>query len=301
MRVAVGPRAYRRAIPGNRIGMRLQQNGGAWGHCHEGRAVNAWVAILWLAACAAFASLLTYAVAISAQSRLAFLPVGVRYRQSDDPEIQRRDLEELRRLRFNVVELVQADDREAPPLLFIDRLLAGAPDPRVLLPLDTPPATIRIGPETLAGEVSVEAWSAIARAKSGVIFLDWTTLLANPDALAAASQFAEAVARNMALYAPLRPAGTAAGERRVRVTGGAESVDATLLESAEALVFIALNRSAREQRVTMTFSPDVPEAIWQNMLAGGAVSFVAGAEGPFYERAFPPRDVLVLAIKKGRR
>ena len=50
--------------------------------------------------------------------------------------------------------------------------------------------------------------------------------------------------------------------------------------------------------MTLTFSEAMPEAIWQNMLTGAAVNFVAGPTGPVYTRTFPPRDVLVLMIRK---
>jgi hypothetical protein len=50
--------------------------------------------------------------------------------------------------------------------------------------------------------------------------------------------------------------------------------------------------------VTITFAPAIPEAIWQNMLTGSAVNFVAGATGPVYKRAFAAHEVLVLMIRK---
>jgi hypothetical protein len=49
----------------------------------------------------------------------------------------------------------------------------------------------------------------------------------------------------------------------------------------------------------MTFTPDTPEAIWQNMENGAAVQFVQGPEGPTYRHTFPPRDVMVLV--RGKR
>jgi hypothetical protein len=259
---------------------------------------------LRIAVFAALAGLLSHpGGSASAQSAANLLPVGVRYRADNGADVSRRDLEEMQRLRFNVIELAaRTGERDKRSLVFIHRLLAGAPDPRVLLELDTPPATITVAAGSRGAEVATAAWSALARGNRGVIFADWAALLDNPDALAAAAEFAEAIARNAALYAPLRPVSTTNGdERRVRISGDRSAVEATLLESPEALVLIAVNRSAREQRSTMAFSPDVPEAIWQNMLAGSAVNFVAGSEGPMYERTFAPDEVVVLVIRKDRR
>ena len=50
--------------------------------------------------------------------------------------------------------------------------------------------------------------------------------------------------------------------------------------------------------MTLTFPPAVPEAVWQNMLTGSAVNFVAGPTGPIYQRTFAAHDVLVLMIRK---
>ena len=55
---------------------------------------------------------------------------------------------------------------------------------------------------------------------------------------------------------------------------------------AEALLLIAVNRGA-EARQVVFLSPEVPEAIWQNMLSGGSVNFIAGPTGPFYDAACP--------------
>jgi hypothetical protein len=249
------------------------------------------------------AGLLTLTAALGpAQPVATLLPVGVEYAPGATTADPRRDLEEMRRLRFTVVRFA---DRPGTPgqggLILIDRLLAGAPDPTIRLPPDRPAAVVAVARGTSGGDVHVAAWSAVAGGAGAILFSGWTALLANDDALAIASQFAEAVERNATLYAPLRPVDPAAGTRRVRLTGDTEAVDVTLLESPDALVIIGVNRARDRARVTMTFSPDVPEAIWQNMLAGGAVSFVATAGGPEYERVFPPQDVLVLSIRKARR
>jgi hypothetical protein len=87
----------------------------------------------------------------------------------------------------------------------------------------------------------------------------------------------------------------------VRIDRASGLVEARLLESASALLLIAINHDDRPQKVTMTFPADTPEAIWQNMETGTSVDFVAGPEGPTCTHAFGARDVLVLMIKKDLR
>jgi hypothetical protein len=87
----------------------------------------------------------------------------------------------------------------------------------------------------------------------------------------------------------------------VRIDRAQGLVEARFLESADALVLIGINHSEEAQTVTMTFTSETPEAIWQNMETGSAVNFVAGAEGPTYTHTFAPRDVMVLLIRKALR
>jgi beta-galactosidase len=87
----------------------------------------------------------------------------------------------------------------------------------------------------------------------------------------------------------------------IRISGAPGLVDARFLHSGDALLLIAINHSEAPQKVTMSFSPDTPEAIWQNLEAGTSVSFVMGKDGPFLTHAFAPRDVLVLVIRKRLR
>jgi hypothetical protein len=84
----------------------------------------------------------------------------------------------------------------------------------------------------------------------------------------------------------------------VRLSGGGGQVETRFLESAAAIVLIGINHSNEPQKVTMTFTPDTPEAIWLNLETGASVNFVAGPDGPTYTYAFKPRDVVVLMIKK---
>lgn len=85
----------------------------------------------------------------------------------------------------------------------------------------------------------------------------------------------------------------------IGIEPGGGLVEARFLESADALVLVAMHYGATPRTVTFTFAPDVPEAIWQNLETGAAVSFVQSPAGPTYTRAFGPRDVLVLV--RGKR
>ena len=87
----------------------------------------------------------------------------------------------------------------------------------------------------------------------------------------------------------------------VRIDGAAGLVEARFLESSDALVLIAINHDESSQKVTFGFGPDVPEAIWQNIETGAAVSFVQGPGGPTYAHAFAARDVMVLVRAKRLR
>jgi hypothetical protein len=74
-----------------------------------------------------------------------------------------------------------------------------------------------------------------------------------------------------------------------------------MLESPDTLMIIGLNYAASPRTATIRFSPDIPEAIWQNLETGAAVSVVMGPKGPFLEHTFAPRDALVLMIRKQLR
>jgi len=224
-----------------------------------------------------------------------FVAVGIAFDRVGDPGT-RSDLEYVRRLRFNVIAV-----RDAPSQAFRLEMLARllAPESNVA-PVSVPISEVQvvtIRDDTSPAGVRLHAWMALARGARGVIFDGWTTLRQNEDVLAAAASFADNVTRNAALFAPLRP--RPPGD--VRVDAPPSAIDARFLESSEALVFIAANLTTSVQRVTMSFSPEMPEAIWQNIEAGGAVNFVAGPEGPIYVRSFTPHDVIVLVIRKQYR
>ena len=83
-----------------------------------------------------------------------------------------------------------------------------------------------------------------------------------------------------------------------RIEGDMGNVETRFLESSEVAMIVAINHADTPQRVTMTFAPEVQEAIWQNMETGAAVNFVAGPDGPRYTYNFGPRDAFVLMIRK---
>jgi beta-galactosidase len=85
----------------------------------------------------------------------------------------------------------------------------------------------------------------------------------------------------------------------VRIDGAPGAVESRFLESSSAIVLIALNHSESPQKVTFTFAPTIPEAIWQNMETGSQVSFVQTPDGPTYTHTFGARDAMVLV--RGKR
>jgi hypothetical protein len=219
----------------------------------------------------------------------------VRYRPAVDAGDRRRALEAMRQLRFNTVSIVGAKER----LSFIDRVLADAPYSGLPDEADHALSVVRVAGD--ARDITIRAWGALADGARAILFDDWAALQRDRHAQRAAADFAEAVTRNAALYASLVPVRTDDGRRRIQVKDGGDAIDARFLESADALVLIAINRSGTSRGVTCQFSPDVPEAIWRNMFNGGSVTFIAGPDGPTYPRTFAPKEVLVLAISKGLR
>jgi hypothetical protein len=242
------------------------------------------------------ALLLALAGPALAQRQVEFVAVGVRYQLDPDPARRRRDLEEIRRLRFNVVAPPQESAAAEMELTLVDRVLAGAADAQVRM---SGVATVSGKDAVSASHVTHAAWYYLGMGARGIIFGDWAALQRNTEALTAATAFADEIARNAALYAPLRPRVPGADIPDVTVEGNDPRITARVLESAEALLLVVTNHDGSEAReVTLHFSPDLPEAIWQNMLTGAAVNFVAGPKGPIYSRTFPPKDVLVLMIRK---
>jgi hypothetical protein len=222
------------------------------------------------------------------------IAMGVRYEAPADPGARRRVLEEMQRLHFTVVALRSPGAAE-DELFWIAPLLEGLPAGRARWDAGSPPAVIDVRAAAAVSSVTLEAWSSYARGAGGVLFHDWAALQANARALSDAVEFAGQLTRNAALYATLRP--REGGDSDVRVTGAGGAVEATFLESADAVLFVAANRSPDTRTAELQFSPATPEAIWQNMLTGTSVNFVAGPQGPTYSHTFAPHDVLVLMIR----
>lgn len=159
---------------------------------------------------------------------------------------------------------------------------------------DAAPARIRVGPGG-GPDARVAMWSAIARGEKGVAFSGTEDPLGTVMSL---GETAGVITRNQALFTPLRP--RAEGVVSVTAEGGA-AVEVRLLESADVLMIIGLNYSASPRKATITFTTDIPEAIWQNLETGTSVNFVMGKGGPFLDHTFGPRDALVLMIRKRLR
>jgi beta-galactosidase GanA len=87
----------------------------------------------------------------------------------------------------------------------------------------------------------------------------------------------------------------------VRIEGTNGLVETRYLESSDVIMLIGLNHTSAAQTVTFRFAPDTQEAIWQNMVSGTAVNFVATPEGPRYTHTIGPKDALVLMIRKHMR
>lgn len=185
---------------------------------------------------------------------------------------------------------VQDARRRLLPLPRVMTVEAAQPSPRDV-------DAIRVGP---GGRTPVEArlelWAALARGARRVMFMD-ARGGAGPSVLSL-GETAGIVTRNQALFGPLRP--REGGVRSVTGASGAP-VDVKLLESADALMIVALNYSPAPQTVTISLAVDLPEAIWQNMETGAAVHLVMGPSGPLLEHTFAPRDTLVLMIRKKLR
>lgn len=226
---------------------------------------------------------------------LDFVPVGVRYAAGSDAARRVIDLDAIRRAHFNVAATSDFS-KDTATLLRVEQPIAGAP-PTSLTVRSAEIGRIVIKAATTADAVREAAWTMLALGARGVVFDDWASLQDNGTAFVEASAFADTLTRNMALYAPLRRV-EQTGPRAIAVAGGQDDIQARWLESADALLLIAVNHGSEARHVTLTFPRDVPEAVWQNMLTGGSVNFVAGPTGPFYEHAFPPHDVLVLMIRK---
>ena len=222
-----------------------------------------------------------------------FIAVGVAYRPPAGAAARRRDLDEMRRLRFTVVRLAGGRS-SASRLAFIERMIANAPFPDLEGFADDAAVLIPAGLEP--DEIALRAWSALGRGRRIILFDDWAALGRRPEALAAAAAFAEAVTRNAGLYAPLRPRVARPGAPPIRVTGEGRSIDVHVLESSTAIVIVAVNNARAARKATITFPPDMPEAIWQNLATGATVHFVTGPDGPAYTRAFGGREVVVLMI-----
>ena len=244
-------------------------------------------------------ALLTLCLGVSVQKpvpELDFVPVGVRYVDGQDRSRRDSDVESIRRARFNVIAAAPDPQQLTTAITRVDGARLAAPA-QALAIRSSDLGNVPVSAATAAADIREAAWTILASGARGVIFDDWAELQQNAAAFAEASAFAETIARNMALYAPLRRV-ESTGPRAITITGSRDNVEAHWLESEDAMLLVAVNHAAEPRSVTLTFPAQIPEAVWQNMLSGASVNFVAGPTGPFYEYAFPARDVLVLMIRK---
>jgi hypothetical protein len=230
-----------------------------------------------------------------APPRAGAVVVAVRYQPASDPARRRFDLETMQQLRFNAIVTGTDSAAGTTTVSWIDGLLRGDG-----VPFTT--ATRELGVVKVSADAHVNevAWWQYAKGVRGIVFDDWNGLRRHDAALSDAAAFADSIVRNQDLYAPLRRVDKS-GARAVTIEvpqGGPGGVEAEWLESAETLLLIAVNHTDGVRDVRLLFSPEMPAAIWQNMLSGGAVNFVAGPKGPVYSRTFAPHDVLVLMIRK---
>ena len=156
------------------------------------------------------------------------------------------------------------------------------------------PGRITVSPGA-APVARLEMWSEVARRRRFITFVGSDDSLS--PAVLSLGETAGVVTRNQALFAPLRPRSTGV----VGISGADGRVEVRLLESNEAIMIVGLNYAPVPQKVTIAFSPDIPEAIWQNLETGTAVSFVMRKGGPVLEHTFGSRDALVLMIRKKLR
>lgn len=156
---------------------------------------------------------------------------------------------------------------------------------------------IRVGPGAVSlTQARLSFWEAISRRQFEIAFA--ATSGGFTADLLPVGETVGVVTRNEALFAPLQP--RAAGVTGITGAGGAP-IEVRLLESAQALMIIAVNRAASTRTARIQFAQDIPEAIWQNLETGAAVNFVMGESGPYLEHSFAAHDALVLMIRKTLR
>jgi hypothetical protein len=238
---------------------------------------------------AAAAMFLVAAVPAATQSLQPFIPVGVLV-DGEQAITDRQELLALAKRRFNVIGARDpAGDLRLTALTLVSA--ASADKPPIL------PATgvVTVDASVGARKLRLYAWQAVATGARGVVFDSLDALARDGNALDAASNFADNVTRNAALFAPLRPRKS---QTDVVVDPPTAAVVPYVLESSVAIVLIVCNQADETHRVMLKFSSNIPEAIWQNMETGAAVNFVASPDGPIYLRTFTPFDLVVLMIRK---
>lgn len=204
----------------------------------------------------------------------------------------RSDVQAIRRAGFNMIVPADVQSRT--------RVAAAAEDAELHVGVIRAAAAhsrIVVGRGAVAAaEARLAFWTAFASGTRDLAFAAPGHRLT--DEIRSLGETAGVVTRNQALFAPLAP--KASGVRSVS-SGPMGAVQVKLLASADTLVIVALNHAPRARKVTIAFARDIPEAIWQNLESGTAMSFVMTKDGPVLEYTFAPRDALVLMMRKNLR
>ena len=221
-----------------------------------------------------------------------FFPVGVWYSGA----ILRRTFQAIRAAGFNSVWCERAREAE----LLADATAAGL---HVVAQTD-PAGDVHVEPSATAADLRVWGWTALLRGARAVTYHTWRELTDDRGALTrrgrSAGEFAGVIARNPALFVPLRPRAAEAADTApgVRIVDDPGETEAGFLESRDALVLISINHAAVAQRVSLSFAPGTKREFWQNMETGEMVTFTMVEDTPAMVRTFEPRDALVLMIRK---
>jgi hypothetical protein len=224
------------------------------------------------------------------QAAVPELLIGVAYvaPPSLPDAVAAADFRAIRQAGYNIVVVEDPKSR--------DRLSDVSLAERLPIIDGVPAETVRIkvGSGTSAViEARLSFWQAILGGARNVVLeapgRRWT------QELRALGETVGIVSRNQALFMPMRP--RRGGVKSIDGDGGAP-IDVKLMESPDALLIVGINHAPDPRKAVITFEPDIPEAMWQNMESGTSIDFVMSQGGPVFEHTFSPRDALVLMIRK---
>src|SRR5687768_17321546 len=147
------------------------------------------------------ALLFASAVPAATQSLQPFIPVGIVVGAAGGV-LPRRELQWFAKMRFNVVAFRDGQTRELR-VLRLAALLDPQPGQE---PAPVPSSGLASVSSWKSGrEVRLNAWREIAKGARGILFDLGMAYTGREDTFEAASEFADNITRNAALFAPLRP------------------------------------------------------------------------------------------------